>query len=92
MVVAEALAAGCPVIVSDQVGARDLVVPDRNGWVVPAGDAAALAERMLWCARHPRELVAARGACRASAQNASWQSYHERLAMLLERLVPGESR
>jgi glycosyltransferase involved in cell wall biosynthesis len=43
VVVNEAMAAGLPVVVSDQVGAgRDLVVAGRNGEVVPAGDVAAL--------------------------------------------------
>ena len=47
MVVPEALASGLPVLVSDMVGAKDLVAEGQNGWVVPAGDAGALAERML---------------------------------------------
>jgi glycosyltransferase involved in cell wall biosynthesis len=43
-VVAEALACGLPVVVSDRVGcAPDLVRPGENGWVVPAGDVGALA-------------------------------------------------
>src|SRR5205085_368870 len=38
MVVVEALAAGTPVLVSDMVGAKDLVEPGVNGWIVPMGD------------------------------------------------------
>lgn len=44
--VAEAMAAGVPVVVSDHTGAAELVVEDVNGWVVPAGDPEALAERL----------------------------------------------
>lgn len=45
--VAEALACGLPVIASSRVGAgRDLVASGRNGFVYPAGDAAALAARI----------------------------------------------
>ena len=43
VVVNEAMCCGCPVIVSDQVGAaRDLVAPVRPDFVFPAGDTAAL--------------------------------------------------
>jgi glycosyltransferase involved in cell wall biosynthesis len=43
-VVNESLAAGRPVVVSDRVGAREVIVPGRNGFVFPAGDAHALAK------------------------------------------------
>jgi len=44
MVVNEAMLCGLPVAVSDRVGARfDLVRPDENGYVFPAGDVEALA-------------------------------------------------
>ena len=39
----EAMACGVPVILSDAVGAAELVRPGRSGLVVPAGDAEALA-------------------------------------------------
>lgn len=43
VVVNEAMCCGCPVIVSDQVGAaRDLVAPVRPDFVFPAGDTVAL--------------------------------------------------
>lgn len=46
LVVNEAMNLGCPLIVSDRVGcAPDLVHPD-NGWVFPAGDVAALIDRL----------------------------------------------
>jgi len=44
VVVNEAMASGLPVVLSDQVGAAaDLVIDGANGFVVPAGDSAALA-------------------------------------------------
>ena len=41
-VLPEAMACGLPVIVTDQCGAGECVVPDGNGWVVPAADTEAL--------------------------------------------------
>jgi glycosyltransferase involved in cell wall biosynthesis len=42
-VVLEAMACGLPVVITDQVGARDLVHDGVEGYVVPAGDPQALA-------------------------------------------------
>jgi glycosyltransferase involved in cell wall biosynthesis len=47
VVVNEALGAGLPIIVSDRVGARDLVDHGRNGLITCAGDVEALADALL---------------------------------------------
>jgi len=91
MVVAEALACGLPVLVSDMVGAGELVTTGRNGWIVPAGDAAALAERMAWCVRHVATVRGMREQCRASAAAATWPAYHRRLAELLRAILPAKA-
>jgi glycosyltransferase involved in cell wall biosynthesis len=58
-VVAEALACGLPVVVADRVGcAPDLVQPGQNGWVVPAGDAGALAALLREALADPARLAA----------------------------------
>jgi glycosyltransferase involved in cell wall biosynthesis len=92
MVVAEALAAGLPVLVSDMVGAKALVEPGRNGWIVPAGDDAALAERMLGCARNPEAVRGMRDDCRRAAEAATWPAYRRRFADLIRALVPEGAR
>jgi glycosyltransferase involved in cell wall biosynthesis len=87
MVVAEALACGLPVLISEMVGAKELVASGSNGWIVPAGDAAALAERMAWCVRHRETVRGMREECRRSAAAATWPAYHHRLVELLRSLV-----
>ena len=53
LVVNEAMAAGCPVLVSRQCGcARDLVEPDVNGFTFDGQDSDALARHMLWIHLH----------------------------------------
>ena len=47
VVVNEALGAGLPIIVSDRVGARDLVDHGRNGLITCAGDVEELADALL---------------------------------------------
>ncbi|PZQ52663.1 MAG: colanic acid biosynthesis glycosyltransferase WcaL [Rhodovulum sulfidophilum] len=62
MVVMEAMAAARPVISTYVAGIPELVRPGETGWLVPAGDAAALADAMVALARTPRETLAAMGA------------------------------
>ncbi|HEV7670175.1 MAG TPA: glycosyltransferase [Thermoanaerobaculia bacterium] len=90
MVVAEALAAGLPVVVSDMVGAAELVVPGENGWVVPAGDGGALSERLLSLAHPPGGpalLRSMRPRCGASAVGATWEAYRDRFVLLARELL-----
>ena len=51
VVVNEALGAGLPIVVSDRVGARDLVENGRNGFITKAGDIESLANALLKLAR-----------------------------------------
>lgn len=88
MVVAEALASGTPVLVSEMVGAKDLVTEGKTGWIVPVEDVDALQQRMLWCVRHREAVRALRPDCRRAAEMATWPAYHERLAALLGTLAP----
>src|SRR6185369_9189753 len=87
MVVAEALAAGVPALVSEMVGSKDLITEGETGWIVPVDDVRALSERMLWCAGHPGAVRALRAACRRAAEAATWPAYHRRLAALVRRLL-----
>ena len=87
MVVAEALAAGVPVLVSEMVGAKELVT-EGTGWIVPVDDVPALADRLIWCVEHAGEVRAMRDTCRRAAEAATWPAYHKRLAALMRSLLP----
>lgn len=59
--VAEALAAGLPVVAGDRVGAaHDLLIPGETGFLYPIGDDAALAQRLTEALALPREETARR--------------------------------
>ncbi|TPE48521.1 glycosyltransferase [Amaricoccus solimangrovi] len=60
MVVMEAMAAARPVVSTYVAGIPELVRPE-TGWLVPAGDGAALAEALVALARTPRPALAAMG-------------------------------
>jgi glycosyltransferase involved in cell wall biosynthesis len=61
MVIMEAMAAGRPVVATYVAGIPELVRPGETGWLVPAGDAAGLAETLREVCRAPREALAAMG-------------------------------
>lgn len=60
----EAFARGRPVVASRAGGLPELVRDGENGWLVPRGDVAALAERVGWLLAHPAEAQAFGGAGR----------------------------
>ena len=53
LVVVQALQVGVPCIVSDRVGAKDLIEEGVNGSIVPFGDSAALGQALQYWENHP---------------------------------------
>ncbi len=80
LVVTEALACGLPVIVTPNVGASDLVSDGREGFVVPAGSAEAIAERLKELAADRERLAEMSRHAQARAAARSWESYRRELA------------
>ena len=58
IVITEAMKAGLPVIATDTMGPRDVVVPGKTGWIVPAGDAAAIAHALSEAVVDPNRTAA----------------------------------
>jgi glycosyltransferase involved in cell wall biosynthesis len=79
MVVAEAMACGLPAIVTQNVGAKEMVTPGSNGLIVPPGDAAALADAMRWFTLHKGDLCRMSLAATESARQYDWASYRRRV-------------
>lgn len=75
MVVTEALAQGTPVLVSDCVGAADLVRPGESGFVVPAGSAANIRDGLLQLAAERGRWSSLRDAARTAAAGWQWQHH-----------------
>ena len=61
VVIMEAMACARPIIATYIAGLPELVRPGIEGWLVPAGDADALAETMLQAAQTPADTLAAMG-------------------------------
>lgn len=88
MVVMEAMAAGRPVISTYIAGIPELVRPGETGWLVPAGDVAALAAALRDLAETPRPDLDAMGAAGRTRALACHDIDREagRLAALFEAL------
>jgi glycosyltransferase involved in cell wall biosynthesis len=87
MVVAEALAAGVPAIVSNMVGAAELIGEGIDGWVVPNGNVGALADRLRACSIDPELPRGMREACRGKSRAATWEAYEARLLATLTPIL-----
>jgi glycosyltransferase involved in cell wall biosynthesis len=87
LAVMEAMAAGLPVVASDVDGLPEVVEPGVAGYLVPAGDPAALAERLTSILGSPalRERMGA--AARAAAANLTMERCVARYYDLYEQLI-----
>lgn len=74
-VIGEAMAHGLPVITTRNAGAAEFIEDGVNGFLVPARDASALAEKMEWCIRHPQRLLEMRRAALESARRWTWEEF-----------------
>jgi len=83
----EAAACGTPAIASDSPGLRESVRHGETGFLVPHGDAGALAERMLALAADPALVTRLGRAARAFAERLSWERAARATAAHLERVI-----
>jgi glycosyltransferase involved in cell wall biosynthesis len=83
----EAMAHGVPVIASDIGGLREIVEPGRGGWLVPAGDAAALAHAIREATADPERLRKTGLAARERAAHFSVEKMAEQTEQFYRHLL-----
>lgn len=88
LVILEAMASGLPIVATDRSGAADVIHDGKEGFVVPARNAYALAEAIQWCYRH-REAASAIGmAARAKVEAQFTLAHYEaRVIRLYEATI-----
>jgi glycosyltransferase involved in cell wall biosynthesis len=85
MVVPQAMACGLPVIVTENVGAADVVTDGVDGFVVPIRDVAMLKEKLLFFKENPEAGRAMGQAARRTVESGfTWADYGARLGSFLE--------
>lgn len=87
LVVAEAMLAGLPVIVSSATGAKDVVAHGENGWIVDAGSVPALQEAMRAASEHRERLAEMGLRARDAASSLTWARYGDRIRTFYAQLL-----
>jgi glycosyltransferase involved in cell wall biosynthesis len=78
-VVAEAMACGRPVIVTENTGAADLVQDGKNGFIVPIRDTDAIHERLEFLQKSPEKCVSMGKAAFEAAQNLTLENFRRKI-------------
>jgi alpha-maltose-1-phosphate synthase len=87
LVVTESLSCGLPVMITPNVGAGDLIVDGREGFIVPIYSAEAIADKLSILNRDRDLLAAMSENARTTAAAMSWAVYREKWAEALRGVV-----
>lgn len=88
-VVLEALASGLPAVVVDRGGPQDLIDEGENGFIAPANDIEAIADRLERLIRDPELRQRMSVSARNSAAHRDWDSINRGLLASYRRLTGG---
>jgi glycosyltransferase involved in cell wall biosynthesis len=89
MVVSEAMATSLPVIVSDTVGARDLVKQGLNGFVVRRDDVNETAAILIGLVNNPQNLWQMGQQARSCMQENTWDNVAKRVLQIYKKNFVG---
>ena len=92
LVQGEAMACGCPIIATENAGAEDLFTDNVEGFIIPAGDPAAIIDRLERLAQQPelRTRMSAAARDRVAALG-GWDTYGAKFIRCLEAVSGGTS-
>ena len=87
LVVTEAMSQGTPVITTDRTCGPDIITDGRDGWIIEAGSAGAIRDKLLYLSGHRDEITAAGKHCIETAAKRPWSVYERELAASVARVV-----
>ena len=85
VVLAQAKAAGLPVITTPNGAGHDLIRSERDGWIVPIRDADAMIARLRWCDGHRDALAAAIEQGGGDVRSRSWTEVAAEFEQIVRR-------
>jgi len=86
MVITESMSQGTPVITTDHSAGPDLIENGKNGWVIPAGDLAALVSLMKSIVNDSKNLNNISAAALKTATQWQWTDYRSLLRSTIQNL------
>lgn len=86
MVMGEAIASGLPVICTMNTGAPDVIIDGKEGFLVPAGNASALAEKISWCYAQREQAAFMGQQGQQTIQQYTWDRYGENVYEVYRRI------
>ena len=75
LVTQEALSQGLPIIITPNTGAEDLILPEKNGFIVPIRNPEAIAEKLTWFCDNRKEIESMKSNAQNSVRAFTWESY-----------------
>ncbi len=85
MIMSEAMAKGLVVIGTANSAAPELIEEGVQGFVVEAGNSAALLQRMQWLCEHPQEIPAMKRAAQQRAAQWTWKDYRKQMTEIVKQ-------
>ena len=90
---AQAHAAGLPIVTTQNCSGPDLIEHGMTGWIVPARDLAAMSEYLLWCHQNRAEVAEISQMISKQQHIRSWDDMaRDYLAAIVGRLAGGVDR
>lgn len=83
----EAMSCALPIVCTANTGVNDYVRDGVSGFVIPAGDPQALADKLQWCVDHRDRLPEMGGAARAAVSGLTWEAYEKKAAEAVQMIV-----
>ena len=89
LVILEAMAAGLPVIVTQNTGGRDLVEDGVEGFIIPIRNVKVLQERLIYLSENPNVRRQMGQAARRKAERYPWERYYQGIAETVQEIHRG---
>ena len=87
MVVVEAMRAALPVIVTENVGAKDIIQEKREGFVIPIRDIDAISERIMFFYKNPEEVKKMGSAALLKSKEYTPKKYSDRVIEVYKKIL-----
>jgi glycosyltransferase involved in cell wall biosynthesis len=85
----EAMAAGLPLIITEETGLTDFCDDGVEGWVVPSRNVESLADRLRWCRAHPEEVRVAGDRAYSRMRDQSFDGYGAKCVAIANAIIGG---